>query len=107
MLTGLTYDDIVSELCDYLHGDHEVRCDLDDCINHGRFLILYTGGEPAGFLTWCEMDRNGKLFIWVNNLFTLKRSSLFFLRKFFRRKFPDMYRAYWWSEKRCRFAYVR
>lgn len=84
---------------------------IADAVVDGNIKAIMRYGLPIGFFSWIEKKKDGKLFIFINNMLIKRKfrnkTNLLFLRKFFRYKYPDMDIAYWWNDRRDRFTYAR
>lgn len=53
----------------------------------------------VGFFTWFEIKKNGKLYIYINNLWIKpecrEHIPIFWIRKFLKEKYPNAEYGYW------------
>lgn len=93
-----------------------LKQDLKKCLDENRFMFIERkdDNKTVGFLTWENIYRNNKRFVWVNNLFIDDKDyrNLLGLRVMLRYKIdrlggqkPEFY--YWCSQKDGRFHYAR
>ena len=89
--------------------DAETQEQVKEAIEEERIKWL----GDYGFVTWLEKVRDGRLWIYINNLYTLPEYRSFSnmrkcykeLERFLRNKYPDAI-GYWHREKGNRFHYV-
>jgi len=83
------------------------RRELKEAIEKDHLKFI----DDIGFYTWSEIRKNGKLYIWVTDMYIIpeerNKPRFFEIRKFLKEKYPDAEFGYWWSRKRNRFYYVR
>ena len=79
--------------------DEEVKQDLREAYQDNKFSFI----GDVGFFTWSEIEKNGKLHIYISNMWIdemqRNKTSLLYLRKFFRDKYPDAEFFYYHREK--------
>lgn len=85
----------------------EVKQEIKEAIQDNHFKWI----GNVGFFTWFEINKNSKLYIFINNLWIKSeyrgKTPLFWIRKFLRDKYPDMECLYWHREKRNKFFYAK
>ena len=85
----------------------EVKQDIKEAQQEGHFKWI----DDVGFFTWFEYRKNGKLYIYINNLWiqpeNRKKIPLFWIRKFLKDKYSDIQFGYWHNEKKNRFFYKK
>ena len=89
-----------------LHFDdvEDVRESIRNAINRNNIIHIIKSGVWMGFVTWLEVYKNGRQYIYLNNLFIKKAyesmDNLLFLRKILRNKYPFADFFYWHSAKK-------
>lgn len=77
----------------------EVKQELKEAQRDSHFAWV----GDVGFFTWFEIRKNGKLYIYINNLWVQpehrKKTSLFWIRKYLKNKYPEADYGYWEREK--------
>ena len=92
---------------DFSDGEEDTRQSLEQAFNEDKFRFITKEGRPLGFFTWHEYYKHNKQWIWINNLIIWGKCSLFFLRDFFRKMYPNRDWVYWYNAKRNRYYYCK
>lgn len=83
-------------------GDYKES--ISRLVHQGNFFATGAGQRLDKFFTWEEDTIDGKLHIYVNNLWihpvNRNKNSLLFVRKFLKTLYPNVYKGYWWNTKR-------
>ena len=87
--------------------NEEDKKDLYECLKEDRFQFFIEEDELKGFLTWIPIWRDGKLWVWVNNGCKWGNGNFLKLRSFFRKKYPNVHRFFWFSKKKNKYCYVK
>ena len=74
---------------------------------HGQIHFVDINGHTAGFFGWLTKDSNDGVCIFINNMFILEKYksefNIFDMCKFFKEKYPDIYKLEWHSQRRDKF----
>lgn len=111
-MTGKDLLDIVlSEGIDIKETPKELSDEFDKAIEEDRVHLIKRDDTTIGFLTWEEVEREGKKRILINKCVVYKRFKHRFnfleLRHYFRALFHDTDCFFWNSKRRKRICYVR
>ncbi len=83
----------MNTLLDFLTD--EVKEEIKEAQELGHFKWI----EDTGFFTWFEVEKNDKLYIYINNLWIQPeyrgKTSIFWIRRFLRNKYPNVKYGYW------------
>lgn len=75
--------------------------------SHGQIHFVEVDNKTAGFFGWLTKDSPEGTCVCINNLFILdkykKDFNIFDMCKFFKNKYPDIYKLEWHSQKRDHF----
>ena len=99
---------LINRLLEY---DKNTEGEIITAINEGKFKPIFRNNEWVGFLCWREIWKDGKLHIYINNLYIDEqyrtKENILNLRDFFRKKYRGNIRfAYWKNKRRDDFTYT-
>lgn len=84
----------------------EVKEELKEAIQENHFAWI----GDVGFFTWLEIVKEGKLYIYIGNLWVEPsargKTPLFWIRKFLKDKYPNLVFGYWHRDKDNKFFYT-
>lgn len=88
-----------------------IKQDIIECIEGGRFQFIIKDNRRIGFMTWHEILKNRKLHLFINNMIVFKeyrnKNNLLNIRQFFKEKYPNRNWAFWRNRKKDRFFYEK
>lgn len=71
---------------------------------HGQIEFVEIDGHTAGFFGWLIKDSSDGTCVCINNLFILEKYrekfNIFDMCKFFKEKYPDIYKLEWHNQKK-------
>lgn len=77
---------------------------ISESIHKGNFLAEGKGQILTKFFTWKEDEIDGKLYIFLNNLYihpsVRNKDTLISIRSFIKKLYPNVYQGYWYNKRR-------
>jgi len=73
-------------------------------VDHGQIEFIDIDGHTAGFFGWLTKNSPDGICVCINNLFVLDKYkeefNIFDMCKFFKNKYPNIYKLEWHSQKK-------
>ena len=87
-----------------IYDEKEYKRILSYELEHGQFEFLEYEDKTIGFFGWLLKTDHEGLGVWINNMFILERYkknfSIFDMCKFFKAKYPNIYKLEWHNQKK-------
>jgi hypothetical protein len=87
-----------------VYDENEYKRIVEYQLEHGQFEFLEYEDKTIGFFGWLTKDSDEGICVWINNLFVLehykKNFNIFDMCKFFKMKYPNIYKLEWHSQKK-------
>lgn len=87
--------------------EKELRRVLEYQLEHGQFEFIEHEGKTIGFFGWLANGSMDGTCVSINNMFILgnqkERYNIFKMCKFFKMKYPDIYKLEWHNQKKNEF----
>ena len=81
--------------------NQEVKANIQEAFKEDRLLFIRKQFKTIGFLTWYPVDRDGRHYVYIGNMYILEQYrnefNIFSLRKILRDRFPGGY--FLWHRK--------
>ena len=87
-----------------VYDEDEYHRVLEYQLKHGQFEFLEYEGKTIGYFGWLTNITHQGLGVFINNMFVLpqykENFSIFDMCKFFKAKYPNIYKLEWHNQKK-------
>lgn len=99
---------IASKLSDFkIYDEEEYKNVVEYQLKHGQFEFLEFEDKTIGFFGWLVKETEDGICCCINNMFIIKKYrasfNIFDMCKFFKMKYPNIYKLEWHSQKKDKF----